>query len=160
MTSKNHWGIHVNSEAPITGVLNSTAPEFLYEDAIYHGGIDINLEEHCKECKNEYHDDCWTDDEPTYIFGFKKDEKGEYVIDEKAEYSAIVGQIYTQVLMSKWASRCALCSLCFPGQGDLNTPGEFLAYNLPPECWGEGKHLPVIELKEEDLDPAWHYLEE
>jgi len=146
MTTTRHWGLSVDSEVPVTGVLNSNSTEFLFEDAIK--GIDINFEEHCKECKNEYHDNCWMDDEPTYLIGFKKDDKGEYVLDERAEYSAIVGQQETQVLRSGFVSRTALCSPCFPGQGDLDTPGEFLAYNLPPEIWGEQEHLPIMEWKE------------
>jgi len=145
---KNHWGHTVDSEVPTTGVLNSTDAEFLYEDAIYHGGIDINFEEHCKECKNEYHDDCWMDDKPTYLIGFKKNEEGDYVLDEKAEYSAIVGQQETQVLRSGYVSRVTLCSPCFPGQGDLDTPGEFLAFTLPPEVFGEKEHLWIEVWKE------------
>ena len=147
MTTTRHWGVTVNSEVPTTGVPNSNDPEFLYEEA-FRSGIDINFEEHCKECKNEYHDNCWMDDEPTYLIGFKKNEKGEHVLDEKAEYSAIVGQQETQVLRSGYVSRVTLCSPCFPGQGDLDTPGEFLAYNLPPEMWGEKEHLPIEEWKE------------
>ncbi len=150
MTTKLHWGLYVNSEIPVAGVLNSSDAEFLYEEA-FKNGIDIAFEEHCKECKNEYHDDCWCDDEPTYLIGFKKNDKDEYVLDESAEYSAIVGPQYTQVLASKYASRCKLCSPCFPGQGDLDTPGEYLAFTLPPEVFGEGEHLPIVELKEKGL---------
>jgi len=151
MTITRHWGITVDSEVPTTGVLNSSDPYYLYEDAT-RSGIDINFEEHCKECKNEYHDDCWMDDEPTYLIGFKKDEKGDYVLDEKAEYSAIVGQQETQVLRSRYVSRVTLCSPCFPGQGDLDTPGEFLAFTLPEEVWGEKEHLKIEEWKEVETD--------
>lgn len=55
--------------------------------------------------------------------------------DPDAEYSAIVGEVYTQVVRSKWAIRCALCSPCYPGQGDVETVGEFLAYTLPPDVY-------------------------
>jgi len=150
MTETWHWGIIVNSEVPVTGVLLSNNADFLYEDALK--GIDIDFKEHLKECKNEYHDNCWMNDEPTYLIGFKKDEKGEYILDEKAEYSAIVGQQETQVLRSGYVSRVALCSPCFPGQGDLDTPGEFLAFTLPPEVWGERKHLEIVEWKEVEED--------
>jgi len=154
MVVKTHYGIVVDSEKPITGVLNSNAPEFLYEECLSKG-IDLHYEEHCWECDNEEHDECFYDDEPVYLIGFKNlklgvrkfDEDG-YEPDEEAEYSAIVSPTYTQVVRSKYVSRCALCSPCFPGQGDLDTPGEFLAYTLPPEVWGDAEHLPIIKIEE------------
>ena len=39
-----------------------------------------------------------------------------------------------QVLWSKWAVYCQLCSPCYPGQGDIDSPGiTVVAYCLPPE---------------------------
>jgi hypothetical protein len=142
-----HYGIPVSSEVPITGVLNTTAPEWWPEEMI-RLGIDIGFEEHLKECSKEYHDDCYYDDCPSYIIGYKKDEKGEFVPDLTAEFSAIVNgnENTTQVTRSKWASRVRLCSPCYPGQGDLDTSGEYLAYTLPPSAWGSVEHLPILEL--------------
>ena len=82
-----------------------------------------------------------------WLIGFKKtriknkawywfdDLKYGYEPDETAEYSAIVGEIYTQVVKSKWLIKCALCSPSYPGQGDADSEGEFLAYSLPPELF-------------------------
>jgi len=91
----------------------------------YHGYMKICLImywydfiEHEKECKNEYHDDCYFNDTPTYIIGFKLDETtGKYDIDTDKEYSAIMSETYTQIVHSKYYSLCALCSPCFPNQG-------------------------------------------
>lgn len=128
-----HYGITVSSEVPITGVLDTTAPEWWLEEINQHG-IDTDFEEHLKECNKEFHDDCYFNDCPSYIVGYKKDEKGDFVPDIKAESSAIVNgnQNTTQVTRSKWVSRVILCSPCYPGQGDLDNSGEYLAYNLPP----------------------------
>lgn len=145
---KNHYGIIIDSEIPTTGVINSSRPEWLHEDIF--NGINFDYELHCKECTNEEHDTCYYDDDSTYLIGYKLNEKtGLYDIDYSAEYSAIVSTQYTQVTNSKWVSRTTLCSPCFPGQGDLDTPGEFLAFTLPPEVWGESEHLEIIELKED-----------
>ena len=150
MTIVMHWGIGVDSTIPVTGVLNSGRPEWLHEDMF--NGIDLDFEEHCKECDQEYHDDCYCDDgDTTYLIGYFKDEEtGLFDIDKSAEYSAIVCTPYTQVTRSKFVSKTALCSPCYPGQGDLDTPGEFLAFTLPPEVWGSAKHLEIIKLEEGD----------
>lgn len=134
MTKINHYGVQVNSESPITGVISSNEPDWLYDEAVK--GNDVGFEEHLKKCKNQEHDECYNDDEPTYLIGFKKNTEGKYEPDPKAEYSAIVQSQYTQIIKSRYISRCALCSPCFPGQGDLETPGEFMTYTLPPEIWG------------------------
>lgn len=142
-----HYGIHVSSEVPITGVLNTTAPEWWLEKIDQHG-IDIDFEEHLKECSKEFHDDCYYNDCPSYIIGYKKDEKGEFVPDLTAEFSAIVNgnENTTQVTHSKWVSRAALCSPCYPGQGDLVSSGDYLAYTLPLSVWGSHDHLPISEV--------------
>lgn len=142
-----HYGIPISSEVPITGVVDTTAPEWLLEE-IYQHGIDIDFEEHLKECSKELHDDCYYNDCPSYTIGYKKDEKGDFVPDFKAEFSAIVNgnENTTQVTRSRWTSRAALCSPCYPGQGDLGTSGEYLVCTLPPDIWGDTEHLPISEL--------------
>lgn len=142
-----HYGISISSEVPITGVVDTTAPEWLLGEIDQHG-IDIDFEEHLKECSKEYHDDCYYNDCPSYIIGYKKDEKGDFVPDTASEFSAIVNgnENTTQVTRSRWASRVALCSPCYPGQGDLDTSGEYLAYSLPPDIWGDTEHIPISEL--------------
>ena len=85
----NHYGITVDSEKPIVGVINNSAISQLISGELY----------------------------------------------ETSEYSLIVGETYTQVVWSKQTKRCTLCSPCYPGQGDLDTPGDFLSYDLPPEAY-------------------------
>lgn len=145
---KNHYGITVDSEVPITGVVQTNTVAYLIEEMFNHG-IDIDFEKHLKECKNEEHDDCWMNENDTYIIGFVLNPHTEkYDIDSSVEFSAIMGEIYTQVVHSKYASRCALCSPCFPGQGDIDSSGDFLTYALPPKLYDEeiDEHLPIFQL--------------
>lgn len=134
----------------IGGVVQTNKVSWLYEDMFNHG-IDIDFEEHLKECKNEYHDDCYFNDTPTYIIGFKLDETtGKYDIDTDKEYSAIMSETYTQVVHSKYYSLCALCSPCFPNQGDNDTKGNNLTYALPESLYDDERdeHLPIHKVKE------------
>ncbi len=145
-----HHGIDVNSKVPIAGVIDTTAPEFLLEEIDLHG-IDVDFEEHCKECKREFHDECYdTGPSTSYLLGYKKDLKGDFVPYLDAEFSAIVNgnENTTQITRSKWVSRVMLCSPCYPGQGDLLNSGEYLAYTLPPRIWGNHDHLQINELDE------------
>ncbi|MCE8425319.1 MAG: hypothetical protein J5U17_06025 [Candidatus Methanoperedens sp.] len=143
-----HYGITVSSESPITGVVDTTAPEWLLEEIDLHG-IDLDFEEHCKECTREYHDDCYeTDPSTNYLLGYKKNLKGDFVPDLDAEFSAIMNgnENTTQVTRSNWVSRVMLCSPCYPGQGDLGNSGDYLAYTLPPGVWGNHNHIQINEL--------------
>jgi len=131
----NHYGVSVDSEIPVTGVFQNNSAEWLHEDSF--NGVDLAWEEHIAECSNEEHDDCFHQDgQSEFLIGYRKNEEGLYEPDPEAEYSAIVGEIYTQVLRSDWIIRCSLCSPCYPGQGDADTPGYFLAYALPPDVMG------------------------
>jgi hypothetical protein len=143
-----HYGREVSSEVPIAGVIDTTAPEFLLEEIDLHG-IDVDFEEHCKECKREFHNECYeTGPSTSYLLGYKKDLKGDFVPDMEAEFSAIVNgnENTTQITRSKWVSRVMLCSPCYPGQGDLANDGEYLAYTLPPSVWGNHDHLQISEV--------------
>lgn len=129
----NHWGVWVNPEIPTTGVFtNNKAPEGFYDDVFL--GIDLE----CESCEFKATDDscdgCDTSQHTILAGEWIKDELGKYIPDPGGEYSAIVGEIYTQVVRSKKTKRCALCSPCYPGQGDLESKGNFLAYCLP---WGD-----------------------
>lgn len=140
----NHYGVKVDSERPVTGVILSRSPDWLLESA-QDQGVCPSWEEHTAECAEEDHEFCEVE-ESWHLVGFRKDPNDEkYEPDPKAEYSAIVGETYTQVVRSTWTSRCALCSPCFPGQGDLDSEGEFLAYTLPPDLWGDCGHFPIEE---------------
>jgi hypothetical protein len=72
------------------------------------------------------------------IGGWVRDNEGKWTPDKGKPYSAIVGDCYTQVVWSKWTKLCALCSPCYPGQGDLDTEGQedVLCYALPPDLMG------------------------
>lgn len=145
-----HWGIRIDSEVPITGVTDINAPEWLFDDVDSHG-IDLGYEEHLRECNKEFHDDCYDPGcDTTHLIGYKKDVKGDYVPDPETEYSAIVngGAGTVQVTRSKWVSRAALCSPCYPGQGDLENSGDYLAYTFPPDVWGNHDHLQILKLDE------------
>jgi hypothetical protein len=140
----NHYGITIDTENPITGVLTNWKAEWLEED-IFENAIDLAWEDHLEECKEEDHDFCGPEERGTVLIGFKEVD-GMFEVDETAEYSAIVGEIYTQVVRSKYISRCNGCSPCYPGQGDLDTEGNFLTYTLPPDVWGETETLLIEKL--------------
>ena len=175
---KNHYGITVDSEKPITGVFQKNHISYLGDELF--NSISLNYEEHLNEIVDEkvgeiqrlldeldgetmeasvrdikdicealeYPEDQLEDIETNdWLIGFVKifiKEEGWYWFDalkygykpdENAEYSAIVGEIYTQVVESKWLIKCALCSPCYPGQGDANSNGEFLTYSFPPDMF-------------------------
>lgn len=135
----NHWGIWIDSECAITGVINNNDIEWLGDEL--RNGVDLEVEEHCEVCKDETHDNCGL--EPgqgtVLIGGWFKDADSKWVPDEKSEYSAIVLEVYTQVVWSRYTQRTRLCSPCFPGQGDLDNVGSYLTYDIPPEVRGASK---------------------
>jgi len=133
---KNHYGIYIDTEKPVTGVWDNNEIEWL-GDAI-QDGIDLAWEEHVDECPNEEHDDCGPQESSDFLIGdWKKDEKGLYEPDPDGEYSAIVREIYTQVVLSKWAIRGNACSPCYPGQAEPGIAGEQLLYAPPPDLLGD-----------------------
>lgn len=145
MSTVNHWGKWVDSETPVTGVVSNNTPEYLMDEL--YDSIDLDYEAFCEEIEN---DDSLDDDEKqealefyessgdnTLLIGdWLKDDKGLYYPDETGEYSAIMRESVTQIVWSKYTRRGALCSPCYPGQVDLDAPGEFIAYDLPPNMYG------------------------
>jgi len=136
----NHYGVHVDPNVTTTGVFQLNNLEFIDDDA--WAGIDMALEEHLANCKDyqaKGECDCGDIDADTHLIGFKKDDKGFFNPDKESEYSAIVrwDSNVVQVVQSKWGIHCALCSPCYPGQGDGDTPGEFLAFSVPPDVVGD-----------------------
>jgi hypothetical protein len=125
---ENHWGKWVNSEEPVTGVIQNNNVEWLNDETM--NGINISFEEwydNLSEEEKELGDENSTYEEnsDTYLIGdWIKDEQGKYEPDKTGEYAAITSETNTQVVWSKFTKRCALCSPCYPGQGDLDTPGE------------------------------------
>ena len=136
----NHWGIWIEPNVPITGVVsNNSASQFIFEECAYNG-IDLDYEEHLKSDEHdlEYCEACeyWEDYNPTYLIGdWIIDEDGLYDYDSNGEFAAIVRESETQVIFSRYTKRVTLCSPCFPGQGDLDSDGGYLAYDLPMEAY-------------------------
>lgn len=152
----NHYGVWISPDVAITGVVNNTGPEFFIEDCMYnaidldclecrekaeekdyaHFGLspddDVDLENMCDGCDGGTH---------TLLVGsWILNEDGKYIPDENGEYAAISREIYAQIVWSKYTRKCVLCSPCYPGQGDLDTKGEYLTYDLPPDMWGSTEH--------------------
>jgi len=141
-----HWGIPVNSESPITGVLSRNR---FYEEYYDNRAIDLGFEEHCMDCPNEEHDHCYEyGDGPILIgFVFSKTLK-KYVEDPEAAFSAIINGDTVQFTRSRWAVRSELCSPCFPGQAE--NAGDFLAYCPPFEDMRDEavfKNREIVEIK-------------
>lgn len=98
-------------------------------------------EEEIAEWREEYNE-C---DQPpaTYLVGaWRQDEEGLYEPDDLTddkEFSAIVSydSMTAQVVRSKWVRAGALCSPCYPGQVDLDTPGDYLGFDFPQWVYGE-----------------------
>ena len=132
-------------DIPIGGVVNTNAPEWLWDDM--DNAINISYENWIKECNpSDEEIYCYESSEDTYLIGFILNSDDEYELDPNADYSAIVSSPYTQIVKSKWVSKCGMCSMCYPGQGDLDTIGEQLVYNLPPDLWGDVPHLNIEEI--------------
>jgi len=140
---------------PTTGVVHINQAEWLAEDMCYNS-INLIWEEALAEYEadpqawldaNGFDDetpetfefgDNWVDTgNETYLVGGWIKVDGQYEPDLESEYSAIVGEIYAQIVHSQYVDSCALCSPCYPGQGNIGSNGEFLAYTLPVSMWGE-----------------------
>lgn len=147
---------------PTTGVVNNNSVEWLNdelfdaiclecEDAIEIHGDSIDYSEDCEACK-EWESYCidfleCSGDHTLLIGSWIKNEDGLYEPDTSNEYAAIVRECVTQVVYSKWARYCRMCSPCYPFQGDLDTPGsDYFAYDLPPDLYGENKPENIVIL--------------
>ena len=138
----NHYGFWVSPDTAITGVISNNTVEFLNEKI--DAGIDIDYENFLKELagqeltEDEYNDavEFYENDAATILIGSWIKDNGQYTEDVNGQYAAIVRETVTQVIYSKHTTRAALCSPCYPGQADLNTIGEYLAYTLPADIIG------------------------
>jgi hypothetical protein len=137
MTTINHWGKWINSEEPVTGVLSIHSIEW---DGV-GDEICLTCEEIEAEIIAQYEDEEERDEElesvecdssHTKIWGkWKKGEEGKYEPDKTGEFAAILNETTVQVVWSRFTARGNVCSPCYPGQIDLDSTGEFLAYTLP-----------------------------
>jgi len=134
---KNHYGKWVDLEKPTTGVVSNNTIVQAISDEMYNG-INLSYEEYLQENGEdsaEDYEDLPSDD---WLIGdWLKDENGQYYPDPNGEYSAIVRECETQVVLSKYVRKVkAFCSPCFPGQADLDSgEGGYLAYDVPPEFY-------------------------
>jgi hypothetical protein len=140
MTTINHWGKWIDSEKPVTGVLSSNSIAWEFVD----GEICLTCEEAYKEFEDgshvcEYGEGCHCEDfiecdssHDKIIGDWILDTKtGLYDVNKNGEFAAIVRESVVQVVWSKFTAKGSPCSPCYPGQIDLDSDGEFLAYTLP-----------------------------
>ncbi len=156
-----HYGSTFDRTLAITGVVTSNKPEWLHDDIA--DGIDLDYDEHIADCEvcADDPDDCSEApiERGTTLIGGWKLVDGQYTPDTDSEYSAIVGEMYCQVVHSKRTVRRALCSPCFPGQADLDTPGEYLAFDLPLDMYGADDTLDpyfTVVIPWSDSPTSWH----
>lgn len=136
MTSKviNHWGKWINSDIPVTGVISNNAIVQFIADEISTNGIDLSWEEFIKSDEYDPEEEYDFFESGDWLIGdWLQDEDGKYYPNPEGEYSAIVREDVTQVVYSKYTKRGNVCSPCYPGQIDLDSKGDFLAYDIPPE---------------------------
>ena len=156
MPAEFHWGHWVDSDTPTTGVFSNNSLEYIGEEADSGEDPDwIGLEEAFEADPEEarryyclpdewetWEDVCDHSDwsQTTSFVGMVRGEDGKWDNDPSAEWSGIVsfdGMNITQVTRSQWVIRGELGSPCIPGQVDADTPGEFLAYAVPPSVVGD-----------------------
>ena len=132
----NHWGIWVDPEKPITGVISNNLIVQFISDEMYNG-IDLDYETWVNSPDYDPElEDYYDSSDSTYLIGdWIKDLDGLWGYDPDGEYAAIVRESTTQVIFSKYTKRAGLCSPCYPGQADNESKGRFLAYDLPKDAY-------------------------
>jgi|SRR3989304_2950722 len=140
----NHYGVWVDSDTPVTGVLstNSIAWECVDEENCLTCERTIDEIENDESIKDKQSEIDWVecDSSHTRIFGswIYDTKTKQYSPDKNGEFSAIENESTTQIVWSKFTKRGALCSPCYPGQVDLDSDGEFLGYTLPDDYLYKG----------------------
>ena len=146
MTFVKHWGVWVDSEKPVTGVLshNQIAWEWIGDEGhcLTCAEIEKEIQEECtsddgtvdwEEYESEADGIMCEGDHERLLGDWKQDEEYKWYPNPEGEWAAIQRESTVQVAFSKTTTRGALCSPCYPGQVDLGSEGEFLAYTLPGE---------------------------
>lgn len=125
--------------------------------------INDSFLEHCKECKEEYHDSCFEDlPSDTRFVGYNyngSDDKLEE--DINAEFQAIINESTVQVVKSDYVMIDCRRTFqgCYPGNQayvDLSSPGDIMAYSLPPDCMPE-EYRPFIMSVNNYKEKEWEY---
>jgi hypothetical protein len=124
----------INKDMVTTGVHSANDVEgWMFEE----NGIDLWLLDHIRLEHEGNAEACECDcmEQGTTLYGsWKLDKAGKYEPDTDKEYAAIYSPDFNtvQVVHSHVAVSCRRCSPCFPGQGDVDAPGDdYLAYILP-----------------------------
>ena len=134
----NHYGVYVNPDEPTTGVYNGNQVNWEYLDYDF---ICLDCESFAQEQREsnpewDEYDDMYCEGH-THLYGeWIQDENGAYMPDESKEYAFIYNSNYNtiQVVWSKHTIKGSLCSPCYPGQVDVGSNDDFIAYALPPDC--------------------------
>jgi len=142
-----HYRVLVCKDIPIGGVVPAYNVQWLI-DEMMEEGVDLGYENFVKGMRERGFTEEKIERESedfeggTYLLGFIKNDDGLYEPDPEADISAIWNKQHVQIVRSETIKRRALCSPCFPGQGDLDTPGDYLTYCVPEEYYdyeeGEG----------------------
>lgn len=141
-----HWGKWIVADSPSGGVVAANSLSEWFWNVVTYEGINITEEEMLEEWDRDNPDleyDGESPDECTYIIGdWAKDTNGQYSESSGENgFSAIVttlgGAYNCHISRSKYARRGALGSPCIAGQIDLDSSGDYLAYDLPPSYYGD-----------------------
>ena len=124
--------MNINTETGIRfGYISSNKldPEVVHT-LMFEVGVDLAFEEYMAELEEKYGEDF---DEYTAVGGYHCEEPiitGSY---EGVSYSSswLGGALNFFIFESPVITKCALCSPCVPGAGDLGSEGEFEAYGVP-----------------------------
>jgi hypothetical protein len=141
MTTTNHYGVWIDSEIPVPGVISQNRLNWEYiddeicldcEEIFADIEADEQLDEEDKEHEYEMVE-CF--DHAKIIGDWKKDEDGKYIPDENGEFAAVLSSSTFNdctVVWSKFIKKnVALCSPCAPGQASIESHGEYSCYDLP-----------------------------
>ena len=137
----NHYGITVNSETPVTGVINSNNVlwEFIDDEICMTCNeiiSDIESDESLSDDERQDELDCieCTSDHERLIGDWIMGTDGLYHPDMvNGEFAGIERESTVQIVWSKFTARGALCSPCYPGQVDLDSEGPYLGFTMPAE---------------------------
>lgn len=142
---ENHYGVWVVSNTPITGVINNNAIAWEWIEEVVCLDCVPDIDEigepdweyiECDSAHTKLIGDWIVSDNDKNKTAWFKDWEGKfYTPNRNGEWAAIERECYTQIVWSQTTTRCHLCSPCYPGQGDLDTKGEFLTYSLPVDLY-------------------------
>lgn len=141
-----------SSDTPSTGVINNNSIEWLNDELYDAIDLDIyrwQLEQEAlglsEEEIDKLLDETWDGDTSShdYLIGDWILEDELWAPDPDGEYAAICRESVTQVVYSRYILPSTGCSPCYPHQCDLDSPGDYPGYCLPPDLLGRG--LPLDE---------------